>query len=466
MKLTCKVCLLGLLLPTLLQGQETGLLRMDPENRDPLTRVAVWGGVEDGRFRPTHEPIFQWSAGAEARHVGQRPHTTWTGAVSFEQKTGKYIASSLLLDPAHYPMDILDFSRGMKSQQDLRLEGSFLTDIDDIWAAGLKGAVRAEHASKRQGNPFSSIGVQAELEPVVTYLIDDNVAFVASYRGLLRTENASAQAASEGADGLFLDKGMRYGAYLAPGSSAFSVLEFSHGFGALFRSPEESWGLDMLWKRGQASGNGEEYRFPGSSLHLFFDYDLAAECTSHLFGISYRRERDQLRLAGADGSFSSLSDRIVRNVGLKYGIRFHEGAFKSVSLVLDGNQRTNRAFPPPALMDKSVRYDGSATILTSLSAGIFDVDLRMMAGGGSWKGAGAGEVADKTSAVRLTNDWLQQVEFLRAPQIGLGGTLTGHIPSVDGLFIRLDAFWRRALQVYRLPGKNREIATLTIGYEY
>ena len=469
MKLTCKICLLGLLLPTLLRGQETGLLRIDPDNREPLTHVAVWGGIEDGRFRPTHEPIFLWKAGAEARRVAQRPHTTLTGTVSFEQKTGKYVGSSLLLDPFHYPMDILDFSRGMKSQQDLRLEGSFLTDVDDIWAAGLKGSLRAEHASKQQGTPYSNIGIQAELEPVATYLIDDNIGFVAAYRGRLRTENVQAKPAGEdgGLDGLFLDQGMRYGTYQGLGSAgAFSILEFTHGFSALFRSPEESWGLDMLWKRGSASGNDREYRFPGSTLRAFVDYDLALDDMSHLFGFSYSRERDQLRLCGADGAFSSLSDRVVRNASLKYRIRFNEGVVKSVSLVLDGNRRTNRAFLPPSLTDGSVRYDGSATVLTSLSSGIFDLDVKAMGGAGSWKGAGESDVTDQTSTVRLTNDWLQQLEFLRAPQIGLGGTLTAHIPSVDGLFVRLDAFWHRALKVYRLPGKNREIATLTIGYDY
>ena len=459
MKVTIKACIVGLLCPLLANGQEVGLLRIDPENRDPLTHVAVWGGFEDGRFRPTHEALSEWKAGAEARRVGQRPHTTWTGTLSFEQKMGKYAMSSLLLDPTHYPMDILDFTNGTKSKQDLRLEGGFLSDIDDIWAAGLKGSARAELASKRKGIPYRNLGVEVELAPVVTYLIDDNIGFVASYCGRLRTENVQSSAPGEGDGNLFLDKGMRYVDNLAPGS-AFSLLEFSHGFSGTFSSPEESWGVDMLWKRGMANGSGSEYRIPGSTLHAFFEYVQPSEYTSHLFGVSYRRDRDQLRLVGGEGGFTSLSDRVVRNAGLKYAIRFNEGAVKSVSLILDGNQRTDRAFVSVA--DKSVRYDGSATILTSISAGIFDLDVNMMGGAGSWSGAGQ----DEGVSGRLTSDWLAQLEFLRAPQVGLGGALTVHIPSVDGLFVRLDANWRRALKVYRLPGKNRELITLTIGYDY
>ena len=464
MKATIKACLVGLLCPVFANGQEIGLLRIDPDNREPLTHIAAWGGFEDGRFRPTHEAISQWNAGAEVRRVGQRPHTTWTGTLSFEQKMGKYTMSSLLLDPLHYPMDILDLSRGTKSQQDLRLVGGFLSDIDDIWAAGLKGSARAELASKRKGIPYRNVGVEAELEPVATYLIDDDIGFVATYRGRLRTESIRPSAPGEDDGNLFLDKGMRYVDNLAPGS-AFSLLELSHGFSGTFHSPEESWGLDMLWKRGLAKGNGGEYRFPGSTLHAFFDYVLDTDKMSHLFGVSYRRDRDQLRLVGADGGFSSLSDRVVRNGGLKYGIQFHKGTVKSVSLVLDINRRTDRAYPSPSFSDNSVRYDGTGTVLTSLSVGIFDLDLSMMAGGGSWNDSGRSDDAAQAPE-RLTNDWLAQLEFLRVPQIGLGGALTAHIPSVDGLFLRLDTNWRRALKVYRLPGKNRELITLTVGYDY
>ena len=467
MKVKIKACILSLLYPLLAHGQEIGLLRIDPDNRDPLTHVAVWGGFEDGRYRPMHEAQSQWKAGAEARRVGQRPHTTWVGAISFEQKMGKYTQSSLLLDPVHYPLDVVDLTRGTKSQQDLRLEGGFLSDINDIWAAGLKGSVRAEHAAKRKEIPYGNFGLQAELEPVLSYLIDDNVGFVASYRGCLRTENASVKAAGEGvaANSLFLDEGQRYGAFLPSGNaSAWSILEFAHGFKTLFRSPEESWGVDMLWKRGQVTGNDNRYRYPGSTVHAFFEYVQLAESTSHRFGVSYQRDRDQLRLITSEGAFSSLSDRVDRKLDLKYGILFHEGAFKKVVLALDGNQVTERAMPGANVFDKAVRYGATATALASLSAGVFDLDVDMLAGGGKWKDRGL--VDPPETAVRLTDDWLRQMEFLMAPKIGLGGTLTARIPAVDGLYCKLHFHWDRALRATYLPGKNREAVTLTIGYDY
>ena len=468
-KATISICTLSLLCPLLAHGQETGLLRIDPDNREPLTHVAVWGGYENGRFRPYQKAISEWNAGAEALRVAQRPHTTLTGAISFEQSMGKHHITSLLLDPYHYPMDILDLGRGTVSRQDLRLEGGFLTDLNDILQAGLKGAVRGQHASQRNGVPFGTFGVSAELEPVLTYVIDDNVGFVASYRGEMRMENVDAKAAGEegGLDGLFLNQGMGYGTYHGLGSSGvFSIMEFTHGFNTHFHSPEESWGVDMHWKRGRAAGNDNQYRFPGSTLHLFFDYVFAADNLSQVSGFSYRRDRDQLRLLETGGTFTSLSDRNVRNLALKYGLRFQEGLFRSVSLVLDGNQRTSRALATPDAVDKAILYDGSATLLASLTAGIIDVDASAMVGGGRWNGRGLVDTDPSLETTRITANWLQEMEIHKSPQIGLGGTVTCRIPAVDGLSVRFHTYWHRGFQVFYLSGKNRSVFQLTLAYDY
>ena len=469
-KATINLGILFLLCPTLLYGQETGLLRMNPDNLEPSTHVAVWGGYENGRFRPAYKAISEWRAGAEARRVAQRPHTTLTGAISFEQTKGNHLVTSLLLDPYHYPMDILDFSHGTTSQQDLRLEGGFLTDFTDVLQAGLKGSVRGQHASQRNGLPFGTFGVSGELEPVVTYLIDDDICFIASYQGQVRTEKVDAKAAGEegGLDGLFLDEGMGYGAYHGLGSSgAFSIFEYAHGAKAHFHSPEESWGGELLWKRGRASGNDNQYRFPGSTMRLFFDYNLASEKLSHVFGVSYQRDRDQLRLVEAGGTFSPISDRVVRNGSLKYGIQHQRGVFRNAFLVLDANQRTNRSLPAPGIMDKTILYDGSATLLASFSSGRFDLTTSMMAGGGRWKDKGlaaSAEDPEGTERVRLT--WLQEMEYYKALQVGLGGTLTVRIPSVDGLSLRFHSYWHRGLRVSSLSGKNRTVFLLTLAYDY
>ena len=182
MNLTCKVCLLSLLVPTLLNGQEAGLLRMNPDRPARESEAAVWGGVEEGRFKPTHAAVFQWSAGADAKLVRHGKTTSWTGALSFGQTVGQNMLSSMLLEPDYYPFDILEFTPGTKSRQDVRLETGFLSDIGYEWAAGLKASVKGAHDARQQDVRHSSFGLDALVEPVLTYVMDDDMGLVSSYK--------------------------------------------------------------------------------------------------------------------------------------------------------------------------------------------------------------------------------------------------------------------------------------------
>ena len=460
MKMKLKACLLGLLFPVLLNGQEIGLLRMDPDRRNPESEAAVWGGVEEGRYRPTYGSLFQWSAGADARLVRHGKTTSWTGALSFKQTMGWKMLSSMLLEPEYYPFDILEFSPGTKSREDIRLDAGFLTDLGYEWAAGLNASVEGAYVYKRQAVRHSNLGIDAKLEPVLTYVMDDDMGLVSSYRVRFRMENLKA--AEEGND-LFLDEGMRYGTYQAlGGNGAFPVRELSHGFSELFYSPEVSAGLELIWKRGQAGGrNCELFRFPGSTISAFFQHTVLADKADHVYGASYSRMRDQFRQV-ADGGFSALSDRNHRHLELKYEARFVNGILKKTGVTLDGNFWTERVSVGPG--DHNQRYDGTARAFATLSYGIFDLDASVQGGNGLWKDPGKnGQECDYRPAP-LSQDWLRKMDYYLTRRIGCGGTLTGHISS--SLYLQLYFYWHRAFDTTLLGGNNREIATLKVGYKF
>ena len=459
MNLTWKVCLLTLFFPTLLNGQETGLLRLNPDRPAREGEAAVWGGVEEGRFRPTHAAVFQWSAGADARIVRHGKTASWTGALSFEQTVGQKMLSSMLLEPDYYPFDLLEFTPGTKSRQDVRLETGFLADLGYEWAAGLKASVKGAHVAKQQDVRHSSFGLDAQLEPVLTYVMDDDMGLVSAYRARYRMESLKAV---EDSGDLFLDEGLRYGTYQAlDGNGVFPVREFSHGFSELFYSPEASAGLEFIWKRGQAGGKAcERFKFPGSTVSAFFQYTVLAEKADHTYRISYKRMRDQLREV-AEGGIVALSDRRQRNLGLKYEARFVHGALKRTGIVLDGNQWYERA--DVAAWDLVRRYDGTATAFTAFSFGPVDLDVNFLLGKGWWKDRGkAGQDTDQVG--RLAEDWLKKMEYVMASRMGCGGSLTGHINS--RLYVQLYAYWYHAFNTTLLGGKNREIATLKVGYKF
>ena len=460
MKAKCKACLLGLLFPVLLQGQEIGLLRMTSDSLESRGSAAVWGGIEEGQFRPVHGASLQWSAGAEANTVRHGKKSSWMGALSFGQTTGYHMNSSMLLEPDYYPLDILEVPQGTKSRQDVRLEGGFLMDFGYELAAGIKASAQGAHVSKQQNIRHSDLGLDLQAEPVLTYVMDDDMGLVSSYIVRFRTEKLEAWN-DDTSYSLFLDKGLRYGSYLA--NSGFRIQEFSHGFNELLHSPEFNVGLSIIWKRGQAGATGSELRFPGSTLSAFGEQTIQADVVDHTYRVSYKRMRDQLRETATNGGIIGLSDRRVRNLDLKYEAKFLHGVLKSVGVVLDGNQWYESASVVSPL-NIVRRYDETATLLTAFSYGPVDLDLNFMAGRGWWKDRGREEGSGEP--VRLTDNWLRKMDYLMVPRTGLGGTLTCRIPAVQGLYLQLYGYWHHAFQITYLPGKNREIGKLTIGYNF
>ncbi len=472
MKTKLKASILCLLLPMLLHGQEIGVLRMGLDTVGFKGNAAVWGGAEEGGYRPIHAASFQWTAGAEAKAVSHGENTSWTGALSFEQMMGQYKnrnGYSMLLDPDYFPLDIVEFSPGTKSRETVRLEGGFLRDFGYELAAGIKASVQAAYTSKQKDISHKDFAMTVQVEPTVTYVMDEDMGLVSTYVARFRTENLQTE--QRGADGglsPFLDMGLRYGSYMQNG--AFAVQEFAHGFSELLYNPELSLGLEILWKRGKA-GN-DRFNYPGSTLSAFYEQTVQEDKADHVYHVSYRRERDQLKENRSEGGLLPVSDRVGRSLDLKYEARFLQGAFRSVGVALDGSRWSERSTIIPSFQDKVVRFDGTATLLSSFSFGIVDLDLHAAAGRGWWKDRGragredAGDIDTVGDYIRRTDDWLRKMDYLTATRIDLGGTITCRIPPVKGMYVQLYGCWRRAFNVTRLPGKNREIGQLTIGYNF
>jgi hypothetical protein len=102
-----------------------------------------------------------------------------------------------------------------------------------------------------------------------------------------------------------------------------------------------------------------------------------------------------------------------------------------------------------------------------LSYGAIDLDLNFMAGKGRWQDRGRTALNDGSPEPdRMTDNWLRNMDYQMVPRTGMGGTLTCRIPSVKGLYAQLYGYWYHAYNATYLPGKNREIGTLKIGYKF
>lgn len=466
MKLTCKAILLSLLFPAILNAQEVGLLRLKPERPEKEGTVAVWGGVEQGWFRPTYEGTLQWSAGARASGVRHGEKTSWTGSVSLEQKTGYGMLSSMLLEPGYFPVDLLEFTSGTKSRETGRLEAGFLTDLGYEWAAGLKASFEAAYAGKRTELRHTNFGMDLQVEPTATFMIDDGMGFVTSYVFRLRTERVQAQSPRDaGSMGVFLDQGMRYGAF-QDASGVFPVQEMSHGFSERFYSDELSAGLDWKWKRGQAGGGSfDRFTFPGSAVSVFYQQTFQADRIDHVLRLAYQRERDQLREPSSGGAgFTAFSDRLSRFAELKYETRFLHGAVKSLGITLEGRRHKERYLA--SYGDQAKRNLGTATLSSAFAFGGLDLKLDAFAGGGLWRDRGRSRNEEEDTPDRRTKDWLRNMDYQIAPRVGVGGCIAYHFAPKGGLFLQVDGHWCHALRVTATGGRHRGVGTLTIGYDF
>lgn len=460
MDLTCKACLCALLFPALLNAQEVGLLRLKRNQPAREEKVSVWGGVEEGWFRPSYAGTLQWSAGARAEGIRHGKSTSWKGLVSLEQKTGYGMLSSMFLDPGYFPVDLLEFTPGTKSRETGRLEAGFVSDLGYEWAAGLEASFEAGYTGKRTGLRHAAFGLDFQLEPTVTYVVDDNIGLAIAYVFRLRTERVQLHP-SDGAASVFLDRGLRYGSFLT-GEETFPVRELSNGFAGQLYSEDVSAGLDWIWKRGQA--DAADFSFPGSTVSLFYEQTIQANAADHIVRLSYRRERDQLRENIAGAGISDVSDRVGRSGELKYGIRFLRSRVKYVGIALEGQRWVERSMAPN--WDQTKRNLGMATLSSSFSLGAIDLDLEALAGGGLWRDRGRSRDEATDMPYRRTEDWLRLMDYYMAPRVGVGGTITYRLPSVQGLFLQLEGRWLHALRKTAAGGQNRETANVTVGYEF
>ena len=451
-----------LLSSALAKGQDTGQLRMN-KDLPPENDVSLWGGVEEGRFKPTQAALFQWSAGADASVARYGIHTTWTGAISLGQTMGKHTgSSSLFLDPEYFPMDLVDLASGMTSRQTGRVEIGLLSDLSDLWAAGFKASIKAANETKKGTLHPATFGLDAQFEPTITFVFDDDACIVSSYLVRLRTERVKMGQPGEGVSPVFLDEGMRYGVY-EPGLDLFPVMEISHGFYERYLSPEISGGLGITWKRGRAgSPDYSRFKYPGSILKGFFEANLEGFEIDQIYRVAYQRDRDQLREA-SEGGYATRSDRVTRNALFGFALRPHEGTLKRAGIDLEGNIWYHRGFL--SAQDKTRMLGGMATAYASLAFGRVDLDVRVSGGGGRWQERG-NTYGPNDESVRLAEDWARNMDYRMLPRVGGGGTVTYRAAFLEGLSFQLCGDLVHAFKMVHLGGKNRETATLRVGYHF
>ena len=481
-----KACILSLLVPLALQGQDIVLLRHAPGRGN----AGLYGGYEAGGYHPAFAPESLWRAGASASGTRHGDRASYTGYFSFEQVEGKGQFTSMFLEPGYFPIDVLEFTPGDKTRQTYKLGGGFVTPFADDFLFGIKTDYTAANYAKRKDIRHTTYGMDLQVEPTFGFASggqDISIAYI--FRK--RTETIDAEqvgAATDQSYYAFLDKGMRYGTYQVwdgdgihldeAGVGVLPVREFTHGFSELLQTAEFSGGLKFLWKHGLVGEKGYDwFNYRGRTYSTWLEKKWGR---GHSLRVDLDFEEDQLKEAVLDKvtaggittptiyGYNAVSDRSWASLDLTYAIRFQEGHLRLLQAVLHGGIWTENSYLMYPYEDKNDRYNGSLTLNSAFSFGHVDLRLRMNGGIGKWKDQGLKGGTEEVASVpyRLEADWLRKMEYFSTGKLGAGLTLIYHLKSIPGLMLLAEGTWLHGFGIALLPGADRWSSSLKLEYDF
>ena len=491
MRARYRVFILSLLLPVALHGQSIGLLRVHSDAFDNRGTAQVYGGFEEGGYKPAFQASSLWKAGASASGTHHGFRTSYTGSFSFEQIEGKNMFTSMFLEPGYFPVDVVELTPGDKTRQTYRLSGGFATEFYEEFAFGVKADYMSANYAKRKDIRHTTYGMSLRVEPTISLFTTDYGGISVAYVFQKRTESIDAEqvgAATDESYYAFLDKGMRYGTYQVwdgdgihldeAGVGVFPVREFSHGFAVVGDFFPVAVGLEGHWKHGTVGEKGYDwFRYPGRSMSLFMERRWES---GHSLRLDMSLESDQLQEAVLDKvtsggvttpsiyEYNAVSDRSQYSLDLTYAVRFRQGCLKRLQAVLHGGAWTENSYLMYPYEDKTKRFNGMATVIAAFGFGPVGLNVRVNGGAGTWKDQGlqGGTEEILTTPFRLQGDWDRKMEYFSTPKLGAGLTLSYRLKSVPGLSLQAEGTWLHGFNVVLLPGTERWSSTLKIGYDF
>ena len=491
MRARYKACILSLLVPLGLGAQDIGLLRTTTHGEGTSGSASVYGGFEEGGYKPAFQASSLWKAGAGAQGVLHTSTTSYQGSFSFEQVNGKEMFTSMFLEPGYFPVDVLEFTPGDKTRQTYNLSAGFATDLDnDFVVLGGKATYSAANYAKRKDIRHTTYGMSLRVEPTVTFKMYEDAGLSLAYVFRKRTESIDAEQVGSATDQsyyAFLDKGMRYGTYQVwdgdglhldeAGVGVFPVREYANGFAYVVDLPVLSCGMELLWKHGTVGEKGYDwFRYPGNEWTVF----LERKWKRQNLRLEMKIQDDQLEEAVLDKvsaggvttpviyGYNAVSDRTWGSLDLTYGIHFPQGHMKRLQAVLHGGAWTENSYLMYPYTDKSVRFNASAVLTAAFVFGRWDLGLRANGGVGSWKEQGLQGGTDEvlSTPYRLQYDWDRKMEYFSTTKVGAGLTLAYHLKAVMGVYLQAEGTWLHGFGVVLLPGADRWSTTAKIGYEF
>ena len=481
-----------------------------PEGNYRASSASLYGGTEQGDFRPGFSSSSIWRAGAEARTDGfyDRGRTFLTGSFSFEEMHGKDMMTSMFINPGYYPIDVLEFTPGDKKLQTYRFSGGIGRALTDRWRIGGRVDFASQNYSKRKDIRHTNYALDLTVSPSVLYTGEEGLRLGLS--GVFRKSSESIEAEQVGAATAetymaFFDKGLRYGTMQAwdgsgihlaeAGVNRLPVREFS--FGAAIQLACQALYLDAEYLRtsGFVGEKGYDwYRFPGHRVasnalwnHRRFRFSF------HIGWMGQDLEESVIDKVNSGGvtlptvyGWNLVSRRRQLDLVPTLVLPLSHPAFRSLTLGYVGVIKDEQASPYYPYTDRwhaaLHRVHGAANLglpfggawnrfgLTLGAKALWGSDrsegLQPTDPAASFHGLSVESPIPASEPTRLTSDWVRKREYMLSSALELSAGLRYNLAVLPGLSVSADAAWLHAYRIEYLLGKNRLTANLRIGYDF
>lgn len=173
----------------------------------------VHGGGEGGGFRQSWESSSSWNAGARTESVLHLPGISMRGSFSFEQCQGRNMSGSMFVHPGFYPIDIQEFTPGVKNLQTYTANGGVAVPLGERWILGGRLAFESANYAKRKDLRHTNYRLDLTVLPSVLFRTES---WVFGLSGIYRKTSEWIKAEQIGTATatsyyVFLDKGLFYG---------------------------------------------------------------------------------------------------------------------------------------------------------------------------------------------------------------------------------------------------------------
>ena len=179
-----------------------------------ISYAELYGGGKAGGFHSYGQASSLWEAGAvteSIRHIGR---LSFTGKFAFTHSQGQDMFGSMFTEPGFYPIDVLEFTPGMKTRQKYVVNGGISYNMNDTWRIGAAVDFDAVNLAKRKDLRHTNYRLDVSIRPAVMWHSGDwAVGLSAEIGKNSETVNAEVVGTVESTFYAFIDKGLMYGRY-------------------------------------------------------------------------------------------------------------------------------------------------------------------------------------------------------------------------------------------------------------